>query len=472
MTMIAHTTLEKSGIAALRAQLTGMLLLPEDQPYPGASRAWNLNAVQKPALVVMAASAADVQAAVRFARDHHLGVGVMATGHGVGSPCNGGLLINTAQMRHVSIDPVAREATVGAGALWQDVIGAAHGHGLATLAGSAPHVGVVGYTVGGGFSYLGRKYGLNASGVTGAEVVTADGARVQVSAKDNPDLFWGVKGGGGNFGIVTSLRFRLYPLRTVYGGAVFYPVERGHEALTLFARWARELPDEVTAAFAFMNVPALPTVPEPLRGRSVVVIKGCYCGEASERGAALFAPVRSLAHPIADTFAVMPVTAMEAISKDPVDPMGLLQYGGMFSGLSAAAIDTLVNVAGAGSGSPLMMVELRTLGGALAHPGNDVQLMGNGNAQFSLNAVGPAFTPLLAAKVQAHLALLAEATGPYRTGEVFLNFMEVAPAPARVRAAYTAGDWDRLVALKNRYDPQNTFRFNRNIPPSFPPGAG
>jgi FAD/FMN-containing dehydrogenase len=198
--------------------------------------AWNLNAHQRPAVVVVAEGAADVLAAVRFARDEDLGVGVMATGHGVGTPADGGLLVNTSRMRGVSIDPVLRTARVEAGALWKDVIPKAHEHGLATLAGSAPHVGVVGYTMGGGFGWLGRRYGLNSASVTEAEVVTADGELVRVRSDENTGLFWGLKGGGGNFGIVTSLEFRLYPLATVYGGSVFYPVEKAPEMLNAYAR--------------------------------------------------------------------------------------------------------------------------------------------------------------------------------------------------------------------------------------------
>ena len=185
---------------------------------------------------------------------------------------------------------MARTARVEAGALWKDVIPEAQAHGLAGLAGSAPHVGVVGYTMGGGFGWLGRKYGLNAAGVVGADVVTANGDLLRLSADENEDLFWGLKGGGGNFGIVTSLEFRLYPLATVYGGAVFYPVEKAPDVLDAYARWSVGLPDEMTTAVAFLNVPPLPLLPEPLRGRSVVVVRGCYCGEKPEDGGGCSGP--------------------------------------------------------------------------------------------------------------------------------------------------------------------------------------
>ena len=463
---------ETTGIGAVeasRVRLRGALLRPGEEGYEGARAAWNLNARQSPALVVMAEGAADIFEAVRLARDEGLGVGVMATGHGVGAPCDGGLLINTSRMRGVHIDPATRTATVGAGALWGDVIPEAHKHGLAGLAGSAPHVGVVGYTLGGGFGWLGRKYGLNADVVTGADVVTADGRLLHLSAEENADLFWGLKGGGGNFGVVTSLEFRLYPLATVYGGSVFYPVEEAREVLDLYARWSAGLPDEMTTAVAFMNVPPLPSLPEPLRGRSVVALKGCYCGEDPGDGEALFRPVRKeLGEPIVDTFREMPVAEMDQISKDPVDPMGVVQYAGLLPDLTPEAIEALVGAAGAGSGSPLAMVELRQLGGALARTPGSLSPMGSGEARFSMNAIGATFTPEMAERVKAHMARLVEATRRYETGETYLNFMEVDPAEDRVRAAYPPEDWERLVALKDEHDPHNLFRFNRNIPPSSP----
>ena len=464
---IQTETIQAKAVEELRARLRGALLRPGEEGYDEARAAWNLNARQRPAVVVMAEGANDVLAAVRFARDLELGVGVMATGHGVGAPSDGGLLVNTSLMRGVRVDPASRTARVEAGALWKDVIPEAQAHGLAGLAGSAPHVGVVGYTMGGGFGWLGRKYGLNSASITEADVVTADGELLRLSADENADLFWGLKGGGGNFGIVTSLEFRLYPLTTVYGGSVFYPVEKAREVLGLYARWSAGLPDEMTTAVAFMNVPPLPHLPEPLRGRSVVVVKGCYCGERPGDGEELLRPVREeLGEPIMDTFGELPVTAMDAISKDPVDPMGILQHSEMLSDLSPEAIDALVGAAGAGSGSPLLMVEIRQLDGALARTPEHLNPMGSGDAKFSMNAIGATFTPEMAEGVKAHMARLAEATRPYQTGEIFVNFMEVDPAEDRVRAAYPPEDWERLVALKAEHDPKNLFRFNRNIPPS------
>src|SRR5829696_232734 len=449
-------------VEELRARLRGALLRPGEEGYDEASAAWNLNAHQHPALVVVAEGADDVLAAVRFAREGELGVGVMATGHGVGTPADDGVLINTSRMRGVRVDPESRTARVEAGALWKDVIPKAQAHGLAGLAGSSPHVGVVGYTMGGVLCWLGRKYALNSASATDADVVTAAGELLR--AGENGDLFWGLKGGGGNFGVVTSLEFRLYPVGKVYGGAVFYPVEKAPEVLSAYARWSTGLPDEMTTAVAFMNVPPLPHLPEPLRGRSFVVVKGCFCGERPKEGEELFRPVREgPGKPVVDTFGEMPAAALDRISKDPVDPLGIVQHAELLSDLSPKTIGALVEIAG--SGSPLLSVEVRQLGGALARAPEYLSPMGSGDAGYSLNAIGASFTPEMAERVKTHVARLVEATRPFQTGETFLNFMEVDPAGDRVRAAYAPEDWERLVALKERRDPHNLFRFNRNIPP-------
>jgi hypothetical protein len=394
-------------------------------------------------------------------------VGVLATGHAVAAPCDGGVLINTSRMRGVRVDPEAQTARVEAGALWRDVIPEAQAFGLAGLQGSSSGVSVVGYTMGGGFGWLGRKYGFNADGVREADVVTADGELRRVSAYEYPDLFWGLKGGGGNFGVVTSLEFALYPLTTVYGGDLFYPMERAPEVLDLFSRWVETLPDEVTAAVTFLNIPPIPEIPEPLSGGSFISVRGCYCGEPPEAGEELLRPWRDFGEPVVDTFRVMSYQEMDMISMDPVDPIGAYTHVEMLGDLTPEAIDTLVEVAGVDSGSPLIQLELRRLGGALTRPPADLSPIGRRDSKYTMQGVGATPAPEVAQTVQAHLAYVAEAMSPYKTGATYINFLELDGAsPERVRAAYSPEDWERLVELKDRYDPDNLFRFNRNIPPS------
>lgn len=463
--MTARTDVIDAGaIRALRVRLRGALLRPGEDGYDEARAAWNLNARQRPAVVVVADDAADVLAAVRFARDQGRGVGVMATGHGIAAPCDGGVLVNTSRIKDVRVDPKARTARVGAGAKWADVVPGAAAHGLAGLPGSSTQVGVVGYTMGGGFGWLGRRYGFASDSVRGAEVVTADGELVRASARENADLFWGLKGGGGNFGIVTSLTFDLHPVENVYGGNLFYPLRRAREVLDLYARWSRGLPDEMMSAATFRRFP--PMAPEPFGGNAFVAVRGCYCGDDPAEGERLMEPVReALGEPAIDTFAVMPAAEMDRISMDPVTPIGALGHSEMLGELSPEAIETLVGLAG--PDSPLIMLEMRQLGGALSRPTSGPSPTGHADASFSMNAIGATPTPGMARVVRAYLARVAEAVRPHATGTTYVNFMDLDGAtPERVKAAYSPNDWKRLVDLKDRRDPHNLFRFNRNIPPS------
>lgn len=465
MTMV--TTMRVSSIDTLRAALQGDALTPGDLEYAQASRAWNLAFRQAPAIVVMAEDALDVCEAVRFARAEGLGVGVMATGHGVGTACDDGVLINTSRMTGVTVDPVAQTARVQAGAKWSHVIPATQAQGLAGLLGSTFDVGVVGFTMGGGIGWLGRKYGFHAATVSATEVVTADGELVHASADENADLFWGLGGGGGNFGIVTALTFGLFPITQVYGGNLFYPVEKAPGVLEIYARWSATLPDEMSTGVAFLNLPPLPMVPEPLRGKSVIAVRAVYSGDVPEAGAPIMHAWRMMGAPIMDTFGVMPYAAMDAVSIDPTEPMPAIQYSEMIRDLSPVTIAAFIRMEGADAGTPLTMLELRQLGGAYTRTADNLYAMGKGEADFILNAVGATFTPGSAGMIQAHLARLATALGSAVTGESYVNFLESDYATAdRVRAAYSPEDWDRLVALKNRYDPENIFRFNRNIAPS------
>jgi FAD binding domain-containing protein/berberine-like enzyme len=448
--------------------LSDCVLTPGDAGYDAGHRAWNLNAEHHPAAVVMAQNAHDVAAAVHLARGRGVGVGVLATGHG-STRHNDGVLVNTSQMRGVRIDPARRTASVEAGAVWSDVIAATAPHGLTGLPGSSPGVGVVGFTLGGGFGWLGRRHGLASHSVTRAEVVTADGELVVAGANDHAELLWGLSGGTDNFGIVTSLEFELHPVEEVYGGNLYYPLDRARELLTFFAQWSVDLPVELTCAATFRSFPNLPVVPHPLRGGSFVAIRGAFCGDPCE-GETLLDQARAvLGPPVVDTFARMPVSQMGRISMDPVDPLGAAGATELVRELTPELVDTLVRLAGPESQSPLVMLELRTLGGALGGSPDSLSPMAHTAAAYTLNAVGLTSGPGQAEAVRTHLRRLQAAVRTQATGETYLNFLDLDGAtPERVRAAYSRADWSRLVGLKDRYDPDNVFRFNRNVPPSPP----
>ena len=283
-----------------------------------------------------------------------------------GGELAGAILVKTERMRGIEIDPVSRTARVEAGVLWAEVAEAAGQYGLAALAGSSPDVGVVGYTLGGGLSWLGRRYGLAASNVVSVEIVTADGAIRRIDAETDPDLFWAVRGGGGSFGAVTAIEFALFPVAEVYAGVMLWPIERASEILHAWREWTAEMPDDMTTVGRLLQLPPIPDIPEPLRGRSFVGVQAFYLGSEAE-GAELVAPIRALG-PEIDTVATIPAAALQHVHMDPEHPVPGLGDGMLLDDLPAAGIDALVAAAGPGSGSPLLSVEVRQLGGALATP--------------------------------------------------------------------------------------------------------
>ena len=442
-------------------RLRDVALAPGDPGYDAARAPWNRAAEHHPALVVPARDVADVRAAVDHARATGTGLGVLATGHGTGRPCDG-VLVTTGAMRDVRVDPSRRLARVGAGARWTDVVGPAAAHGLAGLVGSSPHVGVVGYTLGGGFGWLGRRHGLAVHSVTRAEVVTADGRQRVADREQHPDLFWGLLGSAGALGVVTALEFRLHPVAEVYAGNLYYPLDRTRVVLDTFRAWSGTVPDELTAAVTFRRFPAAPSVRLPLRGGSWVAVRGCWSGPL-EDGRALVDRLRGqLGRPEVDTFGPIRAADLGTVSQDPVDPVPATNHSLLIRDLTPAVVDELVRLAGPAARSPLVMLELRQLGGALAGPPGALSPLAHTRARFSLNAVGLTPDPELRGAVRRHLATLDAALAPHSTRDSYLNFLDLDGATAaRTRASFTDADWQRLVELKARYDPQNLFRFHR-----------
>jgi FAD binding domain len=355
-------------VGTLRTAVAGDVFAPGDHGYDGARRAWNLATDERPAVVVVAGSAADVVQAVRFARSRGMRIAPQGTGHGSEplEPLADAMLLRTVRMRGVRIDPAARAARAEAGAVWQDVTVPAGQHGLAALAGSSANVGVTGYTLGGGMGWLARRYGLAASSVTAAGIVTPDGRLRRADAGHEPDLLWAVKGGRGSVGVVTALEMRLYPVRELYAGALFFPVQRAAEVLHAWRGWTGTVPDEVTSLGRILRWPPLPEVPGRLRGRAFALVEAACLGDAAG-GAELIGPLRRLG-PELDTFAMIPAPALQRLHMDPGQPVPGQGDGAFLAGFPAAAIDALIAVAGPDADTALASIEVRHLGGALARP--------------------------------------------------------------------------------------------------------
>src|SRR5215469_4140515 len=445
--MNSTDTMAGRDLDALRAAIAGQVFIPGEAGYDQARQAWNLAVDQRPAVVVEAGSAADVAQAVRFARAHGIRIAPQGTGHGAGplEPLDGAMLLRTTRMRKVRIDPAARTARAEAGAVWPDVTVPAAQRGLAALAGSSTTVGVTGYTLGGGIGWLARRYGLAANSVTAAELVTPDGDLVRADADREPDLFWAVRGGGG-IGVVTALEMRLYPVRDLYAGSLFFPIQRAAEVLHAWQAWTDTVPDEVSSQGRLVRLP--PQLPEPLRGRAFVKVEAAYLGDAGT-GAELTQPLRRLG-PELDTFATIPPPALGQLHMDPDQPVPFQGVGPFLSGFPAAAIDALVGLAGPDADTLLASVEVGHLGGALARPAPGGGAQPSIDANYLLVPVGGAPAPDLAAEVHAQARAVKNALGPWHAGYDYYNFAET-PAPAS--AVLPPASYRRLQKIKAACDP-------------------
>ena len=444
--------------------LAGQLVLPGDHDYDQARQAWNLAVDQRPAAIIRPESAADVAAVVSYAADRGLRVAAQGTGHNAGplGSLADTMLLRTDRMRGIQIDPVARTARAEAGAVWLDAVHAAARHGLAALAGSSPDVGVAGYTLGGGLSFLGRKYGLAASSVQAIEVVTADGRLVRADHDHEPDLFWALRGGGGSFGVVTALEFRLFPLSQAYAGVLWYPIERGQEVLHAWAELTRgELPDELTTVGRFLRLPPLPEIPGEIRGKSFVVVEAFHVGDPGVADD-LLAPLRALG-PLNDTIATVPVPALSHIHMDPEQPVPGAGDGILLDRLPSEAIDAITAAAGAGAAFPLLSVELRHLGGELARPRPENGALASVDADYALYAVGMTPAPELVEPVMAQVEAVKQALAPWAARQVYLNFAETRHPAAPF---WTEQAYHRLRRIKAAVDPRDIIRANHPIPPT------
>jgi FAD/FMN-containing dehydrogenase len=437
------------------------VLRPGDDGFDQGRQAFNLTVDQRPVLIAHPADEQEVVALVRRAREQGLRLAAQRTGHNAG-PIDWerpAMLLRTDAMRGVEIDAVRGSARVRAGAMWTDLVDDASELGLAALHGSARDIGIAGYSLGGGLGWYGRKHGLQANSVTAIELVTADGELVRADHENEPELFWALRGGGGNFGVVTALEFDLYRIAEVYAGAMFFPIERTDGVLHAWHEWtAAGLPNEVTSIGSLLSLPDLEDVPAPLRGQSFARIEAAYLGTEAD-GAELIRPLRELG-PEIDTFAMVPPVALSHLHMDPDAPLPYASTTRMLGDLPAKAIDDLLGAVGPGSGSQLMMAELRHLGGALArsapHHGAQATLDGS----YLMFGGGLVMSPEGGAVAAADCARLAEAVAPYDSGSAYLNFVEADYDASR---AFDAESWRRLRQVKAEVDPDGLFLANHEI---------
>ena len=445
----------------LRDRIRGHVVPAGDSRYEEACSAWALAAEQHPAAVAYPADAGDVVEIVTYARNAGLQVTAQGSGHNAAAHGNRlaeSILVKTSELREVSVDSEAQIARVGAGALWLDVAPVAAAHGLAALAGSSPDVGVVGYTLGGGIGYLGRKHGLAGNSVTAIELVTADGRLRRVDADNDPDLFWALRGGGGNYGIVVAMEFRLYPVEELNAGMLLWPVEDAARVYKAWRDWTETVPDEVTSMARMIQFPPFPGVPEPLRGRHMMVVSAAFLGGA-EAAAELLEPLRALA-PELDMFGPMPVEGLLRLHGDPEQPTPGCSEHALIDELPDEAIDALVERAGAGSGSPLVVFELRHLGGALGRASEGDGALERVDGRFLAFTVGVIMDPARAQAIGQAAREAMEVLAPYSRGRTYLNFSERVTS---TRSAFSVETHARLEDAKAAYDPDCVFHGNHRI---------
>jgi FAD/FMN-containing dehydrogenase len=449
----------------LRGAVRGQVFAPGDDGYDEAAKIWNgAHDGSRPALVIRCSGPADVIAALAFARSRGLDIAVRGGGHSVAgfSTGDGVAVIDLSAMNEVRVDPAARRATVGGGAVWADVDHETQAHELATTGGLISTTGVAGLTLGGGIGWLMRKHGLACDNLVGADVVTADGRLIHASETENADLLWGLRGGGGNFGIVTRFEFALHPVGPlVYAGPIFYPAEADADLLRAFREWAPGASEDVTAVLNLTSAPPLPVIPEEWHGRKVAVLVATSVG-AVEEGDAHFEPFRALAEPVADLLGPMPYTVIQSLL-DPLFEKGVHAY---FKATNLARLDDpliarLIELHRDAPG-PQCEIHVHQMGGALARVAEADSAFPERSMPYVLNAVAVWHDPTEAEAHRGWARAVIDAASEASTGRAYVNYLGDGSG---ARAAYGDEKYARLTALKRRYDPTNLFRLNQNIEP-------
>jgi hypothetical protein len=439
--------------------IRGRIATSSDSDWDEARQAWNLAADQRPEAVALVESADDVCKVMRFARENGLKVAGQGTGHGamaLGS-LDGVILVKTERMRDVAIE--GEKARAEAGALAQDVAEAASSSGMCSMPGTSPNVGVTGFTLGGGLSWLGRKYGWACNRVSAIEVVTADGEPRTVSAGSDPDLFWALRGGGGGYAIVTALHLELLPITEAYAGSLLLPAELTQDALHVYREWAARVPEEVASIVRMMNLPPLPDVPEVIRGKKFLQIAASCIG-SREEGEAAIGPLRKIGEPLMDTFDQIPVTGLTRIAMDPEPPVPGVGHHGVLSELTDEAIDAFYEAAGPESDSPLLFAELRQLGGALSRPAENGGALDKMDAEFVMLSIGMLMDPAMRDPIDGQLDKLADAMKPWAAEGGYFDYAE---RPCDVDAILPPETCQQLSHVKRSWDPDDLIRANHAV---------
>jgi FAD/FMN-containing dehydrogenase len=459
-------------IDKLRSSLTGSLVTAGAPGYEEARTIWNAMIDRRPALIARCETTDDVVEAVRFAGEHRLMVAVRGGGHNIAgnAVCEGGLMIDLSPMRSVRVDAAARTARVQAGATLADFDGEAQKFGLATPLGINSTTGVAGLTLGGGFGWLSRSLGLTVDNLLEADLVMASGEKLRASERENPDLFWAIRGGGGNFGIVTEFQFRLHQVGPeVLSGLIVHPLDAARDVLHFYRDFAAAAPDQLACWFVLRQAPPLPFLSPEWHGKEILVLAVCHAGDlaAGERD---LAPLRGFGTPLADVIAPHPFTAWQAIL-DPLLTPGMRNYWKSHDirSVSDGLIDVLLEHAGR-LPDPQTEIAFAQLGGVVSRVPAEATAYTHRDAQFVMNVHGRWADPAKDEQCIGWARALFQATAPFATGGVYVNFL-TQDEGERVPAAY-GGNYGRLVQLKNRYDPTNLFRVNQNIRPGAAASTG
>jgi FAD/FMN-containing dehydrogenase len=450
-----HTLVE-----ALRRVCGGAVHAPGDPGYDDARQPWIAQVDQRPRAVVYPADADEVAAVVRLAAAARVPVVPQGTGHNAApiGDMQDAILLRTGAMRDVEVDVENRIARVGAGALWIDVVDAVAPYGLMALHGSSPDVGVAGYSLGGGMGWYARSLGLQTNNLTAVELVLSDGTPVRTSATNEPELFWALRGGGGNFGVVTAFEMKLHPIETAYAGWLIWDWSQTERVLAGWAEWAVGAPDAVTTSLRILQLPDIEDVPPPLRGRQIVAIDGAVLGDDAT-AEAILAPLREL-EPDMDTFERQPAAALVRLHADPEGATPAVSSTTILDSLPQEGIEALVAAAGHEAGTSLLMVELRQLGGALGRPHPGGGALSHLDGQFVTFALGVPMDPEQEKSMTVEAERVIEALHPWSSGRRYLNFTEDKSDPA---SFYTPEVYERLVELRRRFDPYDRVRANHSL---------